>query len=206
MKTILINGAENIGKTIFSVKLAQRLAKSNKVLLISLKRQKNNIEDYLDIDDMITYDITDYFLGYAKLDKVITRVCDLDIILSPFVEDKYKIEKEDIDKLLEKIDYDYLIVDNGDSNLVNDYISILITDSNYNKEINEDYFFVNKVDSSFDDRYYDFIIKNKDKYLGYENLKEDYDFKNIIDNLANQDTKKVDKLSIFEKIKKKFRK
>ncbi|MDO4661762.1 MAG: hypothetical protein Q4B36_01340 [Tissierellia bacterium] len=206
MKTILINGAENIGKTIFSVKLAQRLAQSNKVLLISLRRQKNNIEDYLDIDDMITYDITDYFLKYAKLDKVITSVCDLDIILSPFVEDKYKIEKEDIDKLLDKIEYDYLIVDDGDSNLFSDYISILITDSGYDKEINEDYFFVNKVDSSFDDRYYDFIINNKDKYLGYESLKNDYDFKIIIDNLLNEDTKKVDKLSIFEKIKKKFRK
>ena len=102
MKVYVINGPKSIGKTDFSVNLAEFLQQNNKVLLLQAKRATtSNIEDYFQKDGMITYDLADYFTGLAPLDTVIVHENqNLDFIISPLLDDKYEITNVDFNKLL----------------------------------------------------------------------------------------------------------
>ena len=91
MQIYLINGKNSIGKTDFAVNLAERLSENKMVLLTSLFRSdQSNIEDYYKKDGMISYDISDYFLGLCSLDKVIVEENpNLKFIIAPLVEEIY---------------------------------------------------------------------------------------------------------------------
>ena len=132
MQIYVINGPDGIGKTDFSVSLAENLKNSNKVLLIQGKRKAaSNIEDYFNKDGMITYDIADYFTELAPLSMVVINQYDnLDFIISPLLEDKYEIKSEDIKKLLSDVSYDYVIINGIDKNLLSDKYVIDIVGEN----------------------------------------------------------------------------
>lgn len=207
MKTYIINGKEGIGKTDFSVNLAEYLQKTGKVLLLQTKRNPNsNIEDYFQKDGMITYDIGDYFSSLAPLEKVIVHENEnLDFIISPLLEDKYIFRGEDVEKLLGEISYDYLVIDNLSKDLIKDKIIIEIIDTDsLNKEIDGDYFFINKASEDYDIRNDKNAIEAKNKrFLGL--VKNGQYFNDVIENLLEDKKIEIPKISFFEKIKMAFK-
>lgn len=207
MKTYIINGKEGIGKTDFSVNLAEYLQKTGKVLLLQTKRNPNsNIEDYFQKDGMITYDIGDYFSSLAPLEKVIVHENEnLDFIISPLLEDKYIFRGEDVEKLLGEISYDYLVIDNLSKELIKDKIIIEIIDTDsLNKEIDGDYFFINKASEDYDIRNDKSAIEAKNKrFLGL--VKNGQYFNDVIENLLEDKKIDIPKISFFEKIKMAFK-
>lgn len=207
MKTYIINGKEGIGKTDFSVNLAEYLQKTGKVLLLQTKRNPNsNIEDYFQKDGMITYDIGDYFSSLAPLEKVIVHENEnLDFIISPLLEDKYIFRGEDVEKLLGEISYDYLVIDNLSKDLIKDKIIIEIIDTDsLNKEIEGDYFFINKASEDYDIRNDKNAIEAKNKrFLGL--VKNGQYFNEVIENLLEDKKIEIPKISFFEKIKMAFK-
>ena len=208
MKVYLINGPKAIGKTDFSVNLAEYLQQNNKVLLLQGKRATtSNIEDYFQKDGMITYDLADYFTGLAPLERVLVHENDnLDFIISPLLEDKYQINGEDINNLLNNISYDFVVIDGVDKNLISNKTSIDIIGENDLSLVNDsDAFFINKVSDDFDIRNHkDTIDAKSSKYLG--TVKNGEYFKNVIENLIAGNEVEIPKLGFFEKLKASFRK
>lgn len=208
MKTYVINGPKGVGKTDFSVNLAEYLQKNSKVLLLQAKREANsNIEDYFQKDGMITYDLGDYFSSLAPLSKVLVNESNnLDFIISPLMEDKYDLTKEDMDKLISQISYDYLILDGVDKSFIDEKVSVDIigeVDLDYVKD--SDAFFINKVSEDFDVRNIKNEIESKSsKFLG--TVKNDEYFNLIIENLLNDKPVAIPKLGFFERLKLSFKK
>jgi len=208
MKVYVINGPKSIGKTDFSVNLAEFLQQNNKVLLLQAKRATtSNIEDYFQKDGMITYDLADYFTGLAPLDTIIVHENqNLDFIISPLLDDKYEITNVDFNKLLKEVDYDYVIIDGVDKNLLENKISVdIIGRDDLNLVNDSDAFFINKASEDFDIRKYKDTIDSKNsKYLGF--VKNGEYFKNVIENLVDGREVDIPKLGFFEKLKASFRK
>ena len=208
MKVYVINGPKAIGKTDFSVNLAEYLQQNNKVLLLQGKRATtSNIEDYFQKDGMITYDLADYFTGLAPLERVLVHENDnLDFIISPLLEDKYQINGEDINNLLNNISYDFVVIDGVDKNLISNKTSVDIIGENDLALVNEsDAFFINKTSDDFDIRNHkDTIDAKSSKYLG--TVKNGEYFKNVIENLIAGKEVEIPKLGFFEKLKASFRK
>ena len=208
MKAYVINGPKGVGKTDFSVNLAEYLQKNSKVLLLQAKREANsNIEDYFQKDGMITYDLGDYFSSLAPLSKVLVNESNnLDFIISPLMEDKYDLTKEDMDKLISQISYDYLILDGVDKSFIDEKVSVDIIgedDLDYVKD--SDAFFINKVSEDFDVRNIKNEIESKSsKFLG--TVKNDEYFKLIIENLLNDKQVAIPKLGFFERLNLSFKK
>lgn len=206
MEVFLINSNKERDLN-FIKEFSKKLSENKSVLLLSFTRNKNeNIEDLYDMGGMITYDICDYFLDLIDLDKIIVKACEnIDFAIPPLLNSKYQIKKEDISKLLEKINtYDYLIINGLDGSLIDDKKEIqIISENQIEKEINADYFFINSYDKYFDIREYrDEILGKSSKFLG---LKEDgstYD--RIISNILEDKSEDIQKIGFFEKLKKKL--
>lgn len=206
MNVFLIN-SKNHNELKFIKELSNELSKDKSLLLLSFKRNKNeNIEDLFDMAGMITYDICDYFLEIVGLDKIIrTYKENIDFAISPLVEDKYEIKKEDINQLFEKIsNYDYLIIYGLDPNLLENKkeIKILNVDE-LDSDISSDYFYIEN-----DDKYFDIrekreqIINKSSKFLGLKTKNNSYDA--IISNLLEDKEESIGKIGFFEKLKKKL--
>lgn len=208
MKIYIVNGKERVGKTEFSTLLADRLTQDGKVLLVAVNRSKNNsIEDYYDQDGMISYDLCDYFLEYIDLDGVINKKDDkLSFIISPFVKDKYQIKKEDLENLISKVSYDYLIFDGLELDLDSPFERIqIIEKEDLEKNLDSDYYFLNKMEADFDQRLFkEELLNKKAKYLGFVNLNGS--FNRVIENLVNKKEAQIENIGFFEKIMMKFKK
>ena len=207
MQIYLINGKNNIGKTDFAVNLAERLSENKKVLLTSFFRDENsNIEDYFKKDGMVSYDISDYFLKVCDLDRVIVNENNnLSFIIAPLVGDKYEFKIDDVYNLIDEIDTDILIIDNLDLKIKDATRIDIIDKEEIDKDLSSDYYFINRLDDSFDPRpLKDKLEGKKSTYLGY--VKEDEYFKKIIDNLLEGKAEPIEALGFFEKIKKIFSK
>lgn len=206
MNVFLIN-SKNHNELKFIKELSNELSKDKSLLLLSFKRNKNeNIEDLFDMAGMITYDICDYFLEIVGLDKIIrTYKENIDFAISPLVEDKYKIKKEDINQLFEKIsNYDYLIIYGLDPNLLENKKEIKILNvEELDSDISSDYFYIEN-----DDKYFDIrekreqIINKSSKFLGLKTKNNSYD--SIISNLLEDKEESIGKIGFFEKLKKKL--
>ena len=207
MQVYLINGKNNIGKTDFAVNLAERLSENKRVLLTSFFRsEKSNIEDYFKKDGMVSYDISDYFLGLCELERVMVKEnANLNFIIAPLLEDKYEFRVDDVYRLIDEIDYDIIIIDNLDL-AIKDAVKIEIIDNkDLDKEIHADYYFINRVEDNFDPRpIKDKILGKSATYLGF--AKENDYFKKIIDNLLKGEAENIESLGFFEKIKRIFKK
>lgn len=202
MKIYLINGENNIGKTDFAVNLSERLAQNEKVLLTSFFRdEKQNLEDFFGKDGMISYDIADYFLGFAGLDRVIVNEnSNLGFIIPPLLEDKYDFKVEDVYTLIDILDSDIVIIDNLDLDIKGAVKIDIISEKDIDKDLNSNYFFINKASQDFDIRNYKNKIDSKNsKFLGV--VKENEFFKTVIDNLIADKEEEIPSLGFFEKLK-----
>lgn len=206
MNVFLIN-SKNHNELKFIKELSNELSKDKSLLLLSFKRNKNeNIEDLFDMAGMITYDICDYFLEIVGLDKIIrTYKENIDFAISPLVQGKYEIKKEDINQLFEKIsNYDYLIIYGLDPNLLENKKEIKnLNVDELDSDISSDYFYIEN-----DDKYFDIrekreqIINKSSKFLGLKTKNNSYDA--IISNLLQDKAESIGKIGFFEKLKKKL--
>lgn len=204
MEVFLINSNNNLD---FIDEFSKKLSKNKSVLLLSFTRDKNeNIEDLYEMGGMITYDICDYFLDLIDLDKIIVKACkNIDFVIPPLLNSKDQIKKEDISKLLEKINtYDYLIINGLDQSLIDEKKEIqIISENQIKEEIKSDYFFINSYDKYFDIREYrDKILGKSSKFLGLKEKDSSYD--KIISNILEDKNEEIQKIGFFEKIKKKL--
>ncbi|WP_311481869.1 hypothetical protein [uncultured Anaerococcus sp.] len=207
MQIYLINGKNNIGKTDFAVNLADRLSEDKKVLLTSFFRsEQSNIEDYYKKDGMISYDISDYFLGLCDLDRVIVHEnTNLSLIIAPLLEGKYDFRVEDVYNLIDEVDVDVLIIDNLDL-AIKDAIKIEIIDKDdIGKDVHANFYFINRTNNDFDPRYSKEKLLSKSAiYLGF--VKENEYFKKVIDNLLKGQAEPIANLGFFEKLMRIFKK
>ena len=208
MKAYIVKGEKGIGKTDFSVNLAEYLQKNGKVLLLQGKRNANsNIEDFFQKDGMITYDLADYFSSLTSLDDIIVHETDkLDFIISPLLEEKYDLTSEDLNKLLSEVSYDYVILDDVNPSLLENKTLIqIISKDQVSNAIDADAFFINKIDDSYDIRRDKQVLDGKSaRFLG--TVKDGEYFKGVIENLVNENAVAIPKLGFFEKLKMGFRK
>lgn len=207
MQVYLVKGEEDL-RLDFIKNLADKLSSKDKTLLLSFHRSKNkNIEDLFDMAGMISYDISDYFLEYIKLDKLITKGNDkTHFIIPPLLENKYEFKKEDIDSLIKNLsDYDNIIIEGLDSNLLDKKKTIkVIKDDQISENIKSDYFIIYAT-KDFDARLKrDEILEKDSKFLGIK--KEDKDYDKILKNLKEDKKEEIGKLSLIEKIKMRFTK
>lgn len=208
MDIYLIN-SKNQNELKFIKDFSKILSKDKSVLILSFERNKDcNIEDLFDMGGMITYDICDYFLDLVGLEKIIRKTYgNIDFAIAPLINSKYKIKKEDISNLLEKINYyDVLIVKGLDKDLIDDKKIIQIIDeSEINEDFDSDYFFIESNDKYFDIREYrDEIFAKSSKFLGLKS--KDTSYENIISNLLDDKNENIEKIGFFEKLKKKLAK
>ena len=208
MKAYIVKGEKGIGKTDFSVNLAEYLQKNGKVLLLQGKRNANsNIEDFFQKDGMITYDLADYFSSLTSLDDIIVHETDkLDFIISPLLEEKYDLNSEDLNKLLSEVSYDYVILDDVNPSLLENKTLIqIISKDQVSNTIDADAFFINKIDDSYDIRRDKQVLDGQSaRFLG--TVKDGEYFKGVIENLVNENAVAIPKLGFFEKLKMGFRK
>ena len=207
MQIYLINGKNNIGKTDFAVNLAERLSEDKKVLLTSFFRsEKLNIEDYYKKDGMVSYDISDHFLGLCDLERVVVNEnANLGFIIAPLLEGKYDFMIDDVYSLIDEADADVLIIDNLDLT-IKDAIKIEIIDkADIDKDIHADYYFINRCDADFDPRFFKEKLLGKGAtYLGF--VRENEYFKKVIDNLLKAQAEPIGDLGLVEKIIRVFKK
>ena len=186
---------------------SKTLSKNKSVLLLSFTRNKGeNIEDLFDMGGMITYDICDYFLGLIDLEKIILNPLEnIYFVISPLINSKYQVKKEDISKLLDQIkSYDYVIIKGLDENLLDDKKEIqIINEDGVEDDFKSTYFLVESDDKYFDIREYrEKILEKPSKYLGLN--KKDSTYEKIISNILEDKNEEIQKIGFFEKLKKKI--
>ncbi len=186
---------------------SKTLSKNKSVLLLSFTRNKGeNIEDLFDMGGMITYDICDYFLGLIDLEKIILNPLEnMYFVISPLINSKYQVKKEDISKLLDQIkSYDYVIIKGLDENLLDDKKEIqIINEDEIEDDFKSTYFLVESDDKYFDIREYrEKILEKPSKYLGLK--KKDSTYEKIISNILEDKNEEIQKIGFFEKLKKKI--
>lgn len=186
---------------------SKTLSKNKSVLLLSFTRNKGeNIEDLFDMGGMITYDICDYFLGLIDLEKItLNPLENIYFVISPLINSKYQVKKEDISKLLDQIkSYDYVIIKGLDENLLYDKKEIqIINEEEIEDDFKSTYFLVESDDKYFDIREYrEKILEKPSKYLGLK--KKDSTYEKIISNILEDKNEEIQKIGFFEKLKKKI--
>lgn len=186
---------------------SKTLSKNKSVLLLSFTRNKGeNIEDLFDMGGMITYDICDYFLGLIDLEKItLNPLENIYFVISPLINSKYQVKKEDISKLLDQIkSYDYVIIKGLDENLLDDKKEIqIINEDEIEDDFKSTYFLVVSDDKYFDIREYrEKILEKPSKYLGLK--KKDSTYEKIISNILEDKNEEIQKIGFFEKLKKKI--
>lgn len=186
---------------------SKTLSKNKSVLLLSFTRNKGeNIEDLFDMGGMITYDICDYFLGLINLEKItLNPLENISFVISPLINSKYQVKKEDISKLLDQIkSYDYVIIKGLDENLLDDKKEIqIINEDEIEDDFKSTYFLVESDDKYFDIREYrEKILEKPSKYLGLK--KKDSTYEKIISNILEDKNEEIQKIGFFEKLKKKI--
>ncbi|MDU5585110.1 MAG: hypothetical protein E6046_32460 [Pseudomonas aeruginosa] len=206
MEVFLINSNDETDLD-FIKEFSTKLSENKSVLLLSFTRKvNNNIEDLYNMGGMITYDICDYFLGIVDFDKIVVSGREnIDFVIPPLINSKYKIKKEDIFKLLEQINsYDYLIINGLNEGLIdNKKVVDIINENQLEDEIKADFFFIKSDDKYFDIREYrDKILGKSSKFLGLKENNTSYD--RIISNILEDKNEDIQKIGFFEKLKKKL--
>ncbi len=119
-KCILITSKEkNIGKSLFSVKIAKELSKlGNKVIVVELSQGEKSISEYLDVEEHIIYDVKDVLNKVCESNQAVINL-EMGFSLLPVPRLKEKIIEADKALFSELItvlnrEYDNIIVEAGE--------------------------------------------------------------------------------------------
>lgn len=199
----IINSDNDRARVKFVVTLAKDLAKASKTILISNKRNDENIEDYFGMDGIIAYDIYDYFMGRIDLEDLIVKTEEAHFIIGPLLDDKFSPSEEDFNKLVADLSYENIIIESLEPNYFKEKKSLRIVEGDsMPADIKEEYFYI-LGDPDFDDRRMKEKIESYGKkYLGA--YKAPGDTIELARSLVRGDAKTVAKIGFFEKLKMKF--
>ena len=101
-KIIVTSEKERVGKSLYSVKLALELAKTNKkVVVVEFSERNKSISEYLELEEQIIYDLKDALDEVCSIDQAIINIAEkVDLLPTPRLKEKLsEIEISYFDKL-----------------------------------------------------------------------------------------------------------
>ncbi len=115
-KIIVTSEKERVGKSLYSVKLALELAKTNKkVVVVEFSERNKSISEYLELEEQIIYDLKDALDEVCSIDQAIINIAEkVDLLPTPRLKEKLsEIEISYFDKLIAELEryYDYIILE-----------------------------------------------------------------------------------------------
>lgn len=182
----------------FAIDLANRLGQDKKTLILPLKREEDiNLEELLDKDGLISFDLGDYLNETVDLSKVLVKEKEnLYFIIYPLLEDKVKLKPADIQKLVTEGGFDQVIVINPPFPLELGEKSvdlIYFADLSY---VESEYFALQNIE--MDDRLFKSDLEGgNSKYLGFYNEETG----EAVDNFFKGQPKEIEKLGFFQRLR-----
>ncbi|QSX06212.1 AAA family ATPase [Sedimentibacter sp. zth1] len=156
-KILVTSEKDNIGKSLFSVKLAISIAENEKkVVIVEYTNKNKSIADYLGFEEEIIYDLKDALEKVCTLEQSLKQISErVDLLPAPRLKNK-KIETDslkfaDLLNTLSKT-YDYIIVETSsisacvsiDLKLINSILIMNNNDFSSIREINNDFLISNE--------------------------------------------------------------
>lgn len=118
-KFVMITSCEEKqGKTVFSLITAKELSNEKKVLLVDLSNSEKDSSYFLDVKDMVIYDVVDLIKDTCSLEQAIIKIKEenyaFDFLPAPRIKEKYKeLDLGHLKKIFMESNgkYDYIIID-----------------------------------------------------------------------------------------------
>ncbi len=115
---MLTSCEEKQGKTVFSLISAKELSKDKKVLLVDLSNSEKDSSYYLNVKDMVIYDVVDLIKDTCSLEQAVINIekedFKFDFLPAPRMKDKYKqLDLGHLKKIFMESNgiYDYIVID-----------------------------------------------------------------------------------------------
>lgn len=115
-KIIVTSEKNNIGKSLYSVKIAMELSKENKkVVIVEFSEKNKSISEYLELEEQIIYDLKDALDRVCNIDQAVINISEkIDLLPTPRLKDKLSnVEIANFSKLISELErsYDYIIIE-----------------------------------------------------------------------------------------------
>lgn len=115
-KIIVTSEKNNIGKSLYSVKIAMELSRANKkVVILEFSEKNKSISEYLELEEQIIYDLKDALDRVCNIDQAIINISEkIDLLPTPRLKDKLSnVEIGNFNKLISELErsYDYIIIE-----------------------------------------------------------------------------------------------
>jgi len=115
---MLTSCEEKQGKTVFSLITAKELSKEKKLLLVDLSNSEKDSSYYLNVKDMVIYDVVDLIKDTCSLEQAVIKIkeeeFEFDFLPAPRMKDKYKqLDLGHLKKIFMESNgnYDYIVID-----------------------------------------------------------------------------------------------
>ena len=115
-KILVTSEKNNIGKSLFCVKIALELSKLNKkVVIVEFSEKTKSISEYLELEEQIIYDLKDALDGVCNIDQAVINISEkVDLLPTPRLKDKLEVvEISSFNRLMLELEriYDYIIIE-----------------------------------------------------------------------------------------------
>ena len=118
-KVIVTSEKNNIGKSLFCVKISNELCSmqkvNKKVVIVEFSEKNKSISEYLELEEQILYDLKDALDGVCTIDQAVISISEkVDLLPTPRLKEKLSnVELNSFNKLISELErsYDYIIIE-----------------------------------------------------------------------------------------------
>ena len=118
-KVIVTSEKNNIGKSLFCVKISNELCSmqkvNKKVVIVEFSEKNKSISEYLELEEQIIYDLKDALDGVCTIDQAVISISEkVDLLPTPRLKEKLSnVELNSFNKLISELErsYDYIIIE-----------------------------------------------------------------------------------------------
>ena len=118
-KVIVTSEKNNIGKSLFCVKISNELCSmqkvNKKVVIVEFSEKNKSISEYLELEEQIIYDLKDALDGVCTIDQAVISISEkIDLLPTPRLKEKLSnVEINSFNKLISELErsYDYIIIE-----------------------------------------------------------------------------------------------